>query len=82
VFLSFPTFAFKDEEEIEFIANKDEKTIKHRLENFESHLPEEYRIAAKEGVNNKRERLIRNSYLDNIFMDDADRIVVPVLFNE
>ncbi|MDD2383133.1 MAG: DUF262 domain-containing protein [Sulfurospirillaceae bacterium] len=46
----------------------DEKNIKEKLENFESNLPEEYRIAAKEGVNNKKERLIRNDFLAKILL--------------
>lgn len=48
------------------ISEVDEKLIKEKLENFENNLPEEYRIAAKEGVNNKKERLIRNKYLKEV----------------
>lgn len=45
------------------ILNIDSKEIKDKLSIFENDVPEEYRIAAKEGVNNKKERLIRESYL-------------------
>jgi hypothetical protein len=51
--------------EIEFL---DEKEIKSRLEHFEDTLPQEYQIAAKEGVNNKQERLIRNKFLSMVLL--------------
>jgi len=35
---------------------------------FENNLLEEYRISAKEGVNNKKERLIRASFLKNLLL--------------
>lgn len=47
----------------------DEKTIRHKLEIFELGVPSEYFIAAKEGVNNKRERLIRNEFIENILLE-------------
>ncbi len=50
------------------IQNIDEKIIKEKLENFENQLPEEYRISAKEGVNNKKERLTRNKFLLEILL--------------
>jgi hypothetical protein len=34
---------------------------KHALENFSNNVPEDYALAAREGVNNKREREIRNT---------------------
>ncbi|MHA4046555.1 DUF262 domain-containing protein [Bacillus cereus] len=37
--------------------------LKLNLENFANDLPEEYRIAAKEGVNNKKERNTRHRYI-------------------
>ena len=40
-----------------------ESTFKARLEKFEKELPADYQLAAKEAVNNKRERLLRNEYL-------------------
>jgi len=46
-----------------------EKEVKSRLEEFESNLPEEYRISAKEGVNNKKERLTRASFLKDILIN-------------
>ena len=45
-----------------------EVEIKGKLELFESNIPDDYRIAAKEWVNNKQERLLRNQYLENIFI--------------
>jgi broad-specificity NMP kinase len=55
----------KNINEIEAI---EDKVIKDRLDQFESNLPGEYQLAAKEAVNNKRERLIRNQYLENIIL--------------
>lgn len=46
----------------------DEKIIKEKLEKFENDIPAEYQIAAKEGVNNKAERLTRNQYLENLLL--------------
>ena len=46
----------------------DDKLIKERLESFENQLPEEYKISAKEGVNNKKERLTRNKFLSEIIL--------------
>lgn len=43
-----------------------EKILKEKLKEFEENLPIEYSIAAKEGVNNKKERLIRNDYINTI----------------
>lgn len=40
-----------------------ELEFKKKLEEFELNLPIEYQIAAKEGVNNKKERTLRNDYL-------------------
>lgn len=37
--------------------------VKKRLTQFFSALPDDYALAAKEAVNNKRERLLRNKYL-------------------
>ncbi len=37
--------------------------IKERLSNFENNIPPEYQIAAKEGVNNRKERLIRQTHI-------------------
>lgn len=51
------------------ISQIDERIIKEKLEHFENNLPEEYRISAKEGVNNKKERLVRNKYLTEILLN-------------
>lgn len=40
--------------------------LKANLENFEINIPEEYKISATEGVNNLKERRIRNRYLNEI----------------
>ena len=37
-----------------------------KLDQFEKDLPEEYKLAATEGVNNKKERQLRNDYLVEI----------------
>ena len=56
--------------EYERISLIDEKIIKERLEHFETNITESYRIAAKEGVNNKQERLIRDKELRGIILSD------------
>ena len=50
----------------ESILETDSQTIKDKLLEFNENLPEEYRIAAKEGVNNKKERLIRAKFLEEL----------------
>jgi Protein of unknown function DUF262 len=49
-----------------------DKEMKQRLEEFEVNLPEEYKLAAKEAVNNKRERLIRYGYLKAILFPGSE----------
>jgi DNA mismatch repair protein MutS2 len=44
--------------------------IKQKLETFEQQIPPDYQIAAKEGVNNKQERLIRNKHLLNLILGE------------
>lgn len=39
-----------------------------KLEDFEGGLPADYVLAAKEAVNNKKERVLRNSYLEKILL--------------
>lgn len=51
------------------IRDIDEKEIKQKLESFEEHLPADYQISAKEGVNNKQERLIRNKHLEELIIN-------------
>lgn len=55
----------KNIKEIELI---DDKTIKEKLESFELNIPEHYALAAKEAVNNKRERLFRNQTLQSLIL--------------
>lgn len=43
-----------------------EKEIKNELEKFEKNIPQEYYLSAKEGVNNKKERLVRNKYIEEL----------------
>ncbi|MDP8267445.1 MAG: DUF262 domain-containing protein [Candidatus Tenebribacter davisii] len=50
----------------EKIENSKTDLIKKELENFEINIPNEYQLAAKEGVNNKKERNIRNDYIQRI----------------
>lgn len=50
------------------IKELDEKYIKEKLEAFEEQLPSDYQIGAKEGVNNKQERLIRNRHLSTLIL--------------
>ncbi len=52
--------------EWEKIKKLDEKVIKNKLKEFESDIPPEYAISAKEGVNNRKERLLRNTYLQTL----------------
>lgn len=54
---------------IDEIESLDEKYIKHQLDKFEEDLPSDYQLAAKEAVNNKRERLLRNQYLRQIIFN-------------
>lgn len=52
-----------------------EKEIKKELEYFEKDIPQEYSLSAKEGVNNKKERLTRNKYIENLIniIDDNEK---------
>lgn len=45
------------------IINLPEAEIKETLVNFENDVPEDFRLAAKEGVNNRKEREIRDQYV-------------------
>lgn len=54
----------------EQVKNIDEKEIKEKLEHFEQQIPSDYQLAAKEGVNNKQERLIRNKHLATIILGE------------
>lgn len=48
-------------------ANQIPSDLKVRLTEFESQIPAEYQIAAKEGVNNKKERITRQEHLERLF---------------
>lgn len=50
----------------EFINEKYKNAIKEKLEEFASNAPDDYRISAKEGVNNRKERLLRNDYINKM----------------
>jgi len=50
------------------VETKDPLEVKEILYNFEKALPADYQLAAKEAVNNKRERLIRDSFLRKILL--------------
>lgn len=52
---------------LEYISSIDSKIVKKALTDFEDNLPPEYALAAKEGVNNKKERLLRNDYIEILF---------------
>lgn len=61
------------------IANMDIHLIKSRLDSFDLSVPEKYKFAAKEGVNNTIERRLRNRYLERLLIDgiaveDLDKI--------
>lgn len=42
--------------------------LKSKLIDFEAHLPDDYQLAAKEAVNNKRERMLRHNYISKLFI--------------
>jgi hypothetical protein len=50
----------------EKIKNISSNIIRERLEIFEKELPDDYEIAAREGVNNRGERILRDKYLQAI----------------
>ena len=52
---------------IDRLDNYNLATLKNNLEAFENNIPADYKLASSEGVNNKRERELRNSYLIEIF---------------
>jgi len=45
------------------------KTIATKLKKFEKSLPDDYALAAKEAVNNKKERLIRHNQLETLLVN-------------
>jgi hypothetical protein len=44
------------------------KDIKDRLISFEKNVPADYQLAAKEAVNNKKERILRNKALEDLIL--------------
>lgn len=40
--------------------------VKEKLDSFEANIPDDYQLAAKEAVNNRQQRLLRNSYIEKI----------------
>jgi len=51
------------------IKNLDLKKLKSNLEQFELQIPVDFKLASTEGVNNKKEREIRNTYVMQIIND-------------
>lgn len=54
------------------LKDSDIQDLKYNLEAFEKDLPTEFELAAKEGVNNKKERLIRNKYVVDIIKNSIN----------
>jgi Protein of unknown function DUF262 len=53
------------------LSNVDEKKLKIALELFETNIPSDYALAAKEAVNNKRERILRDQYVSHMVINAA-----------
>ena len=53
------------------IGGLDPRLAARRLEQFAANIPAEYEMAAKEAVNRKRERVIRNRYLEEVIFGRA-----------
>jgi len=47
----------------DLVSNESIPELKNRLESFAAQLPADYSLAAKEAVNNKRERILRDDYI-------------------
>ncbi|WP_299112565.1 DUF262 domain-containing protein [uncultured Winogradskyella sp.] len=54
---------------LEAIQNIPKGFLKEKLLEFEENTPEEYKLAAKEGVNNRKERLLRNQFIENLILE-------------
>lgn len=54
----------------DIIEEIDNSLIKKKFEQFEEELPQNYKIAAKEGVNNKKERLVRNKFIEELLINN------------
>lgn len=53
-------------ERIDELEKLDQSEVKRLLLDFEKSPPPDYALAAKEGVNNKKERLLRKKHIDNM----------------
>ncbi|MFP1923910.1 DUF262 domain-containing protein [Lonsdalea quercina] len=49
----------------------DVDTLSEKLTDFESHVPDDYKLAATESVNNKKERILRDVYISKIIEDSS-----------
>lgn len=56
----------------EFFESKSPTAIKKKLNEFYKNLPGDYELAAKEGVNNKKERILRDKSLKEILQVTSD----------
>lgn len=54
----------------ELVNNTTSSEISRKLTAFELNIPEDYQLAAKEAVNNKKERTLRNNHLKSILIDN------------
>jgi hypothetical protein len=52
----------------DIVHKRDPLEIKEKLDQFEKELPNEYQLAAKEAVNNKKERIIRDKHLRRLIL--------------
>jgi len=50
----------------DLVSDESIPTLKNKLESFATEIPDDYSLAAKEAVNNRRERLLRNDYICKI----------------
>jgi hypothetical protein len=65
----------------ELVSSSTPKFMKEKLLQFEKDLPPQYQLAAKEAVNNKKERQLRNKYLDELFLHPSPAKVVTTQIN-
>lgn len=50
----------------QLLCNNNHEIFKQKLTEFENNIPAEYKIAAKEGINNKQERLTRDDFISKL----------------
>ncbi|AWW00553.1 DUF262 domain-containing protein [Arcticibacterium luteifluviistationis] len=53
---------------LEAVLEMSKSHLKEKLLQFEENAPEDYKLAAKEGVNNRKERLLRNFAIENLLL--------------